>query len=87
MRVRYAPAARIHLIAIFTYIAERNPRAAARVVARIRSAMDQLRDFPRMGRLGIAPDTYELTVTGLPYVGVYEISIRAGCGRNSRHFP
>ena len=73
MRVRYAPEARVHLTAIFTYIAERNPRAAARVLARIRSAVNQLGDFPRMGRPGLAPDTYELTVKGLPYVVVYEI--------------
>jgi toxin ParE1/3/4 len=73
MRVRYSPQARAHLTAIFTYIAERNPRAAIRVLARIRSGVDQLGDFPRMGRAGLTPETYEWTVKGLPYVVVSEI--------------
>jgi toxin ParE1/3/4 len=30
-----------------------------------------LRDFPRLGRRGLAPDTRELSVVGLPYVVVY----------------
>jgi len=73
MRVRYSPKARAHLTAIFTYIAERNPRAATRVLARIRSAINQLSDFPRMGRPGTLPRTYEWAVSGLPYIVVYEI--------------
>jgi toxin ParE1/3/4 len=75
MRVRYAPEARAHLTAIFAYIAERNPVAAARVISRIRSAADRLRDFPKMGHAGGVLGTFEWTVTGLPYIIVHEVDI------------
>jgi toxin ParE1/3/4 len=77
MRVRYAPEARAHLAAIFSYIAERNPVAAARVIARIRIAADCLGDFPRMGHPGRVLGTFEWTVTGLPYIVVHEVDVSA----------
>lgn len=54
-------------------VANSNPRAAARIVTRIRYAAEQLGAFPRMGRSGLVPGTYEWTVRGLPYIIVYEI--------------
>ena len=53
MRVRYSPKARAQLTDIFTYIAEQNPRAAARVVARIRGAAEWLADAEVIAILGI----------------------------------
>ncbi len=32
-----------------------------------------LRDFPRIGRVGILPDTRELAILGLPYRAVYRV--------------
>ena len=57
----------------FSYIAERNPVASKRVVARIRQAAERLGDFPYIGRVGLAPATREWVVTGLPYIIVCEV--------------
>lgn len=72
MTVRFSPEAQRHIAAIFTYINERNPVAARRVVARIRQAADRLADFPYIGRVGLASGTREWVVTRLPYIIVYE---------------
>jgi toxin ParE1/3/4 len=73
MKVRFAPEARGHLAAIFAYIASQSPLAAEGVLARIRLAAEQLGEFPRMGRAGGVPGTYEWPVKGLPYLIVYEL--------------
>lgn len=73
MNVRYTIDALLHIGAIHAYINERNPVAAARVVARVRSAAEQLGEHPRIGHDGTADGTLEWVVTGLPYVLVYEI--------------
>jgi toxin ParE1/3/4 len=71
--VRWALDAQAHIASIHDYIAERNPQAAQRVVARIRAAVDRLADFPYLGRPGIAPETRELMVARLPYIVVYQL--------------
>ena len=50
MRVRYTAAASRELQQIVTYIADRNPSAAARMVARIEELVSLLANFPRVGR-------------------------------------
>lgn len=55
------------------YIAERNPRAAARLEQWIVDATDQLRDHPLLGRVGRVRGTRELVVARTPYIVVYEI--------------
>ena len=74
MKVHYTIDALLHLAAIHTYINERNPMAASRVIARIRAAADRLGDWPRIGHAGAADGTYEWVVTGLPYVIVHELN-------------
>jgi plasmid stabilization system protein ParE len=74
MKVRYTIDALLHLAAIHTYINERNPMAASRVIARIRAAADRLGDWPRIGHAGMSDGTYEWVVTGLPYVIVHELN-------------
>jgi len=54
------------------YIAADDPVAAHRVIDRLRNAAAQLEDFAT-GRPGRVVGTYEKSVTGLPYVIVYEI--------------
>jgi toxin ParE1/3/4 len=73
VRVRYLPAALHDLSNIYNYIAERNPQAAAGVIARIRAAIDLLSEFRRIAHAGRAPDTREWVVKGLPYVIVHEL--------------
>jgi toxin ParE1/3/4 len=76
MRLRFTLEAIEHISAIQSYVAERNPRSAARVVERILASAAQLADFPRIGHAGIAPGTYEWPVTGLPYILVHEVPRR-----------
>ena len=44
------------------------------VIRRIKSALDRLTTFPQSGRAGTVSGTYEIVVTGLPYIVVYELS-------------
>jgi toxin ParE1/3/4 len=74
MRVRYTIDALLQIAAIHTYINERNPVAASRVIARIRSAIEQLGELPGMGHAGELAGTREWAVVGLPYVIVHELN-------------
>jgi toxin ParE1/3/4 len=73
VRVRFTPNARANLDAIREYIAADNPRAARRLVTRVRGAALALSSFPARGRPGRAAGTRELVVSGTPYVVVYRI--------------
>lgn len=74
MKVRFAIDALLHIAAIHTYINERNPVAATRVVARIRSAANRLGESPHIGHAGATAGTREWVVVGLPYVIVHEVN-------------
>jgi toxin ParE1/3/4 len=54
------------------YIARDNPVAARRVAQRIRATGDSLADFAT-GHPGRVAETYEKSVSGLPYVIAYAI--------------
>ncbi len=56
------------------YIGETDPAAAARVLARLREAVQRLADHPESGRPGRILGTRELVVSGLPYVIPYRVS-------------
>jgi toxin ParE1/3/4 len=58
---------------LYDYIADDNPTAARRMVARIREAADHLRRNPYMGRPGRVPETRELAIVGTPYIVMYRI--------------
>lgn len=73
MRLRYSAAARLHLRSIFEFLSDRNPVAARRILLDIRQSAERLRDFPRLGREGLAAGTREWIVRGSPYLIVYEI--------------
>ena len=55
------------------YIAAENPATAQRVSDAIRAAASALSDIPT-GRHGRVTDTYEKSVTRLPYIIAYAIS-------------
>lgn len=55
---------------IHDYIARNNPAAASRVIARIRSAVLRLEQFPESGRIGGIAGAREVVVSGLPYIVV-----------------
>jgi plasmid stabilization system protein ParE len=77
MKLRFTRRAQRHLAGISEYIAERDPRAATRVGARIRETIELLRTFPYIGREGVLSGTREVVVPGLPYIVVYRIAAAA----------
>jgi len=66
------PAARA-LENIQDYIARDNRRAAWEVAQRVRQAVNQLEEYPKMGRTGRVRGTLELVIQGLPYIVPYRI--------------
>ena len=77
MRVTYASAARRDLDAIIDYISLEDRAAAERVFYAISDSVSRLGDYPNIGHVGRVPNTRELSVTGLPYIVVYEVSAEA----------
>ncbi|WP_284775613.1 type II toxin-antitoxin system RelE/ParE family toxin [Agrobacterium sp. lyk4-40-TYG-31] len=62
------------LVAISDYIAEQNPRAAARVIGLIhRKTGDLLAANPFIGRRGDIEGTRELVIPGTPYIVAYRV--------------
>ena len=59
------------LVALRTWIGDRNPAAAKRVAAAIERSVDHLGEFPHLGHDGDLPATRELMVPGTPYFIVY----------------
>lgn len=55
------------------YIARDDPRAAARVVARIVAGVTALADQPALGRVGRVPGTRELVFVDVPYIVPYRV--------------
>ncbi|WP_240535382.1 type II toxin-antitoxin system RelE/ParE family toxin [Rhizobium freirei] len=58
---------------IGAHIQEDNPDAAARVIARIVSAVDMLADFPATGRVGRINGTRELVLADIPHLIPYRV--------------
>ncbi len=69
----WSPTARTHLRHAEVFIAEDDPRAAARTAERIIDAVEQLMVFPASGRPGKLPHTRELVVPGTPYFLPYRV--------------
>jgi toxin ParE1/3/4 len=73
MNLNWSPTARAHLRHAEAFIAEDNPRAAARMAARIIDAVERLRELPASGRPGSLPHTRELVVPGTPFFLTYRV--------------
>ncbi len=74
MRLRFSARALDQLESIRLYLNDRNPAAAQRLIADIRSAARRLPDFPFMARDGVIGGTREWVVRGTPYILVYEVT-------------
>lgn len=73
MNIGWSPTARADLRHIEAYIAERNPRAAAKVAQAILPGIESLRQFSGIGRPGRVPDTRELVISDTPYIVPYRV--------------
>ena len=58
------------------YIARDNRRAAFEVAQRVRLAVTQLEDHPKLGRSGRVRGTLELVIPGIPYIVPYRIKCK-----------
>jgi len=74
MRLEWSPFALADRDAIFDYIEQDSPRAAALVDDRIRNQVETLAHFPESGRPGRVEGTRELVIQQTPYVAAYQIS-------------
>ncbi len=74
MILRYTWQALADLDEARAFIVFDGPSAARRVAARIRAAVDELRRFPEMGRIGRVAGTRELVVSGTPFLVAYRVA-------------
>lgn len=72
-RIRWTTRALRRLDEIGAYIENNNPDAAARVIARIVSAVDMLMNFPATGRVGRIKGTREVVLADIPYIIPYRV--------------
>ena len=74
MNLRIYGPARLDIEQAFDFIAKDSPRAARDVIERILTALEALRETPRMGRPGRVAGTRELIVRHTAYIAVYEVT-------------
>lgn len=73
MKLRWTDGAVEDLQSAHEYLEAENPQAAIDTVDRIVSAIEQLEQFPQMGRSGRVEGTRELVVTGTPFIVAYRL--------------
>jgi toxin ParE1/3/4 len=73
MKVRYTRQAVADLLGIADYIRDRNPSAAIDVETAVRSTIDLLADYPKIGRDRPELDARALGVPRYPYIAYYRI--------------
>ena len=73
MTLLWSAKARQDLIDILHFLAPRNPDAARRMLAVIRTKLGALEAAPYLSRAGRIDGTRELVLTGTPYLAVYRV--------------
>lgn len=73
-RIRWTKRALRRLDEVGAHIEKDDPAAAARVVARLVSAVEKLAEYPAMGRVGRIKNTRELVLADVPYIIPYRAS-------------
>lgn len=74
MKVQFSVSARADIESIHDFIAQDNPKIAARVVRTIEKSTMRLGEFPLSGRRGAVETTRELVIPRLPYMAVYRLN-------------
>jgi toxin ParE1/3/4 len=74
MNVVYAPCALRDLESIGTYLVERNPSGAVNVLGAIKSSIDALSFFPKIGRIVDNAEHRRVPVLRYPYLVFYRVS-------------
>jgi len=76
MKLRYAPRAKADIAEIHAYIADRNAKAAAAVIRRIKAAAELLAQFPGVGRATDIQGVRALPAAPFPYLIYYTQTAR-----------
>jgi toxin ParE1/3/4 len=71
--LHWTPIAIEHLPAAYEYLAQDNESAAESLVEHIFTAVEQLAQYPQIGRNGRVKGTRELVIAGKPYVVTYRV--------------
>ena len=73
MRVIIDESAIADIDGLSAWVAKNSPQAARSTVEKILQVIERLNLFPDMGHEGRDKGTYERTVSGTPYIIVYEL--------------
>lgn len=74
MKLLWLAQARLERQSQLSYLADRNPQAAAEVGDRLMRAVRMLTRFPESGRMGRLRHTRELVVPQTPFIAIYRLS-------------
>jgi toxin ParE1/3/4 len=73
LHIRWTSQASAQLEATFDFVAEENVPAAENQLNIIERAIEQLANFPEMGRPGRVYGTRELVIQSTPYIAAYRL--------------
>lgn len=73
MRIRWTPAAAADLQRINDYLKDHYPHYQNATIGKVYAAIQSLKDWPHLGRVGREEGTRELLFAPLPYVAVYRV--------------
>ena len=73
MQLKWTKPAIHDLVEAGHYIEQHNPQAAKNMSQRVQEAVENLLDFPNIGRPGRVSETKELVVSGTPFIVIYKV--------------
>lgn len=73
MKIKWLRQALRNLEQAHAYIVQDDTEAARQLILRIQGAVDQLAEFPFMGRVGRVASTRELVISNTSYLIIYRI--------------
>jgi toxin ParE1/3/4 len=73
LRILWTRRASAQLEAAYYFVVEENVSAAEKQLDIIKRSVEQLANFPEMGRLGRVHDTRELVIQSTPYIVAYRL--------------
>jgi len=77
VEVKWTRRASDQLASAYAYVLEANPAAAHRQMEIVIRAVEQLSDFPEIGRPGRVAGTRELVIQSTPYIVAYRLRGRS----------
>ncbi len=73
MKIKWLRQALRNLEQVHAYIVKEDPEVARQLIFRIQSAVDQLAEFPLMGRVGRVEATREFVISNTSYLIIYRV--------------